>query len=138
VDSAKAVDFLVRQVLEQASLEGVSVSELERQLMYSQDRAKRADKLTARDLIVFDGKISTLLRQAHRRLRKGSPEALETWNRAVFALEDGNHLFQLWQALPESRQPPHFGLVKRVAVSLLITVAAAIAIVLWFFLKQPK
>ncbi len=139
MDTAEAVEFLVRQVVEQASIEGVSLSDPEKHRMYVATEAGGAiGEVAPQNLIVYEGKISTLLHHAHCRMREESSDNVETWGRAIGALKDGDHyLLQLWDILPDSEQSKGSPL-KRLGVSAAIAIAVMVALIMWVALKHGK
>jgi hypothetical protein len=139
VDAAEAIDFLVQQVVEQASIEDVSLSDPEKRRMWlASDGNRQGDEFASQNLIVYEGKISTLLHHAHRRMQEESSDNLETWRRAIRALRDGDHyLLQLWDILPESEQPSSSAL-KRIGVGAVIAIAVMIGVIMWIALKHGK
>ena len=79
----EAKDFLVQQTAEQAQLEGVPFSDLERRMMYfteieemPEDPIKLNEEFEAEyDSDEYEAKISGLLHRASARVKKESPEA---------------------------------------------------------------
>jgi hypothetical protein len=79
----EAKDFLVAQTAEQAALEGVPLSDLEKRMMYftessyvPEDPIKLNDEFEAEyDSDEYEAKISKLLHHAYQRLRKENDAA---------------------------------------------------------------
>jgi hypothetical protein len=95
----EAKDFLVTQTAEQAALEGVPLSDLEKRMMYFtessnavEDPGKLHEEFEAEyDTPEFEKKISRLMSHAWKRLgREDSQKALQ-WRKAVGALLKGDH-----------------------------------------------
>jgi len=94
-----AKDFLVAQTAEQAALEGVPLSDLEKRMMYFteskdavEDPATLNEEFEARyDAPEFEKKISRLMSHAHKRLRKEDPEKALQWSKGIGALRKGDH-----------------------------------------------
>jgi hypothetical protein len=95
----EAKDFLVEQTAEQAQLEGVPLSELEKRMMYFtegpnalEDPARLNEEFEAEyDNEEFEKKISQLMSHAHQRLKKEDPERASYWNNAIKCLQKGDH-----------------------------------------------
>ena len=105
----EAKDFLVQQTTEQASLEGVPLSDLEKRMMYftesgdvPEDPIKLNDEFEAEyDTAKYEAKIARLMRHAYARLRRKNDEARHTWDMAIKCLRRGDHyLLVLWGASP--------------------------------------
>lgn len=95
----EAKDFLVRQTAEQASLEGLPLSDLEKRMMYFtegrgavEDPAALNDEFEAQyDTAAFEKKISRLMRLAYKRLKKEEPEKALQWTTAIRTLRKDDH-----------------------------------------------
>lgn len=122
----EAKEFLVRQVVEQARLEHVSLSDLERRMMYftecgyvPEDPIKLNDEFEAAyDSDEYEAKIWQLLHHAHQRLRKERDVAAKSWNLAIKCLRRGDHyLLVMWDLAPSTWTPVR-GSLKLLASSL--------------------
>jgi hypothetical protein len=95
----EAEDFLVAQTAEQAALEGVPLSDLEKRMMYFTERPGAPEdpiKLNEEfekefDTAEFEAKISRLLHHAYQRLRKENDQARRNWDGAIRCLRRGDH-----------------------------------------------
>lgn len=95
----EAKDFLVAQAAEQAALEGVPLSDLEKRMMYFtegkdavEDPTTLNEEFEARyDAPEFEKKISRLMSHAYKRLRKEDPEKALQWSKGIGALRKGDH-----------------------------------------------
>jgi hypothetical protein len=105
----EAKDFLVQQTAEQAQLEGVPFSDLERRMMYfteieemPEDPIQLNEEFEAEyDSAEYEAKISKLLHHAHARNKKKNPEAARQRNQAIKVLNKGDHyLSVLWSENP--------------------------------------
>jgi hypothetical protein len=105
MDTRAAKDFLVEQTAEQAALEGVSLSDLEKRMMYftesgyvPEDPIKLNDEFEAEyDSDEYEAKISRLLHHAYQRLRKEKDAARRKWDLAIKCLRRGDHyLLVMW------------------------------------------
>lgn len=102
MNTKEAKDFLVQQTAEQAALENISLSELEKRMMYfvENDPTSCPDPLALNDEFEaqydtrqYEAKIGGLLRRAHKRLEKESPAGarIRNWEDAVRTLRKGDH-----------------------------------------------
>jgi len=95
----EAKDFLVMQTAEQAALEGLPLSDLERRMMYFteskqalEDPATLNEEFEARyNTPEFEKKVSRLMSHAYKRLRKEDREKALQWSKAIGALRRGDH-----------------------------------------------
>ena len=100
MDTKQAKDFLVQQAAEQAALENVSLSDLEKRMMYftETDPASCENPIDLdaefeeqHDTEEYELKISRLLDRAHGRLKQEDPQELRNWQEALQALRKGDH-----------------------------------------------
>jgi hypothetical protein len=110
----EAKDFLVAQTAEQAAIEGVPLSDLERRMMYftesgyvPEDPIKLYEEFDAEnDSDKYEAKISGLLHHAYRRLRKENDSARKNWDLAIKCLRRGDHyLLVMWELGPSTWTP---------------------------------
>jgi competence CoiA-like predicted nuclease len=95
----EAKDFLVQQTAEQATLEHVPLSDLEKRMMYFTETDKcLEDPIALNDAFEaeyhtdeYESKISKLTRHAHSRIKKENPEAARKWKEAIQELSKGDH-----------------------------------------------
>lgn len=95
----EAKDFLVQQTAEQAALENVPLSDLEKRMMYftetdecPEDPIALNDAFEAEyDNDEYEAKVSKLMHHAHSRLKKENPEAARKWKEAIRQLSKGDH-----------------------------------------------
>lgn len=96
----EAKDFLVQQATEQAALENVPLSDLEKRMMYfvENDPASCPDPLELNeefeaqyDSHQYEAKVGGLLRRAHKRLKKEDPAKIRNWGEAARTLSRGDH-----------------------------------------------
>jgi hypothetical protein len=100
----EAKDFLVAQTAEQAALEGVPLSDLEKRMMYFTETGECPEDPIALntafeaeyDTPTYEKKISLLMSKAYRRIKKESPEKLRLWNDAFRVLSKGDHYILLF------------------------------------------
>ena len=113
----EAKDFLVQQTAEQAQLDAVPLSDLEKRMMYftesgemPEDPIQLNDQFEAQyDTDQYEKKISRLMHHAYTRVRKENPESTRRWNDALKELRKGDHyILVLWGADPDSaaNRPP--------------------------------
>ena len=111
----EAKDFLVQQTAEQAALERISLSDLEKRMMYfvENDATSCADPLELNqefeaqyDTEEYETKIASMLRRTYKRLKSEDPEKARQWNRAIRTLSDGDHYLPvLWNTHSPSGYP---------------------------------
>jgi hypothetical protein len=108
-------DFLVEQTVEQASLEGVPLTDVEKRMMYftesdpssCENPIELNDEFEAQcDTKEYEAKISRLLHHAYKRLKEENPERDRNWDQAIRTLRKGDHYFLvLWDITPPSDHP---------------------------------
>jgi hypothetical protein len=99
-----AKDFLVQQAAEQASLEGISLSDLEKRMMYftesgycPENPIQLNEEFEAKYATPeYEEKLARLLRDAHERLKKETAESLRPWNDAISCLRKGDHYIMIF------------------------------------------
>ena len=101
----EAKDFLIAQTAEQAALEGVPLSDLEKRMMYFtegpeaiEDPSTLNEEFEAQyDIAQFEKKISRLMGHAYKRIKSQNPEIVRPWDAAIRALRRGDHyILVLW------------------------------------------
>ena len=100
----EAKDFLVQQTAEQAVVENVPLSNLEKRMMYFTETAECPEDPIALnnafeaeyDSKAYEKKISRLMTHAYRRIKRESPEKLRLWNDAFAVLRKGDHYILLF------------------------------------------
>jgi len=135
----EAKDFLVQQVAEQAALEKVSVSDLEKRMMFftETDSASCENPIDLNtefeeqyDTKEYELKISGLLHSAHKRVKREDAANLRSWEEAVRTLRKGDHyILVLLDVNSELARP-----VLRIWVTLAWGVGLSIAIVILLML----
>jgi hypothetical protein len=114
MQAREAKDFLVAQTAEQAALEGVPLSDLEKRMMYftegpgaPEDLIKLNEEFEKElDSADYETKISRLLHHAYRRLRKENDQARRNWDGAIKCLRRGDHyLLVMWDVVPAGATP---------------------------------
>jgi len=151
----EAKDFLAAQVEEQATLEGVLLSHLEKRMMYftesgyvPEDPIKLNEVFEAEyDSDEYEAKSSRLLHHAYQRLRKENDATRKNWELAIKCLRRGDHyLLVMWDLTPPGERPPGDSLklfAAGLGVAALVIVAAFIAVKLepqwrWLQKKLPS
>lgn len=98
MNSRQAKDFLIQQAVEEAVLEGLPLSDVEKRMMYFTESDPSScenplalnDEFEAQyDTAEYEAKISGLLERAHSRLQ--DPKANNLWDEAVSELRKGDH-----------------------------------------------
>ncbi len=134
-----AKDFLVQQAAEQAALEKVPLSDIEKKMMYftesdaasCENPVELNDEFEAQyDTAEYEAKISRLLHHAYNRLKVEDPERKRNWDEAISALRKGDHYFLvLWDLKLPSEHPLRDNL-KLIGIGLLIALGIGIAAIL--------
>jgi|SRR5271165_700681 len=97
--SKQAIDILVEQTAQQAALDGVLLSDIEKRMMYfteGPDAIEDPLQLNGEfeevyDTEEYEKKLSRLLNRARKRLRKENPVAARQWQEAVAKLKQGDY-----------------------------------------------
>lgn len=115
MSAKEAKDFLVQQTAEQATLEGISISDLEKRMMYfvENDSSSCAKPLELNeefeaqyDTERYEAKIASLLHHAYKRLKSEDPEKVRHWDSAIRTLSSGDHYLPvLWSTDASSEHP---------------------------------
>ena len=101
----EAKDFLVAQTAEQAVLEDMPLSDLEKRMMYFtegpgaiEDPATLNEEFEAQyDMAQYEKRISRLMGHAYKRIKNQNPEIVRCWDAAIRALRRGDHyILVLW------------------------------------------
>ena len=141
MNALEAKDFLVRQTEEQALLEHVPLSDLEKRMMYFTESGEmREDPLELNtafeaeyDTDDYEAKTGKLMRHAYRRLQKENPEFASQWKQAIKKLSAGDHyLSVLWNAGAAER-PPYDSLKLLGTALLVIVVGMAVILAGMYF-----
>lgn len=137
MNTKQAKDFLVEQTTQQAALENIPLSGLEKRMMYfteSDDSCDDVNGLVAEfeaqyDTAEYEAKIARLLRNAHRRIKKENAETANVWKESFRKLREGDHyLLVLWNAEPLSDHPTR-DFFMPVGIGVLIAVLAFIGMI---------
>jgi hypothetical protein len=131
----QAKDFLVQQTAEQATRENISLSDIEKKMMYFTESDATSydhpvelnEEFEAQyDTAEYEAKISRLLHHAYNRLKVEDPEGKRSWDQAVRTLRKGDHYFLVLWDTPcgERRKGDSF---KLLATALLIAASIAMA-----------
>jgi hypothetical protein len=114
----EAKDFLVQQIAEQAQLDSVPLSDLEKRMMYftesgemPEDPIQLNDEFEAQyDTKQYEAKIAKLLHRAYQRARKENDETRKRFDTAIKTLRRGDHyLLVMWDSRPGLRLPNLIG-----------------------------
>jgi hypothetical protein len=141
VRAQRAKEFLISQVVEEAQRENVSLSEVERKMLYfteTEETLPDIYEVNAQFDREYDGaryekKIAGLLRNAFRRNGKESVEGERQWKHAVADLRKEDHY--LLVMVDQSQQPPSdFWTVAKWSSALFVFIL--VAITLWQYLDE--
>jgi hypothetical protein len=115
----EAKDFLVQQTVEQAALENVPLSDLEKRMMYFTETGNCPEDPIALneefegqyDTAEYEKKISRLIHHAYKRVSDEHGASLQTWNEAIRRLKRGDHyVLVLWGQRPGIHAPELIGM----------------------------
>jgi len=141
----EAKDFLVQQATEQAAIQNIPLSDLEKRMMYftetgemRENAAELHDAFEAEyDAAGYEAKISKVMHYAHERIKREHPEAARQWNEAICQLSRGDHYllilckegFGLAQASSQERPP--YDSLKLLGTAILVVAAMFLFGVVW-------
>jgi hypothetical protein len=139
----EAKDFLVQQTAQQAQREGVSLSELEKRMMYfteSEDAVEDPIALNNEfeaqyDTAEYESKIAGLLGRGYNRVKGEGSQAIQSWDEAIRALKKGDHyILVMWAERRVAARP--WGFWKIIGASFLLVIAMFLLVALVDFLKS--
>jgi hypothetical protein len=139
----EAKDFLVEQTTEQATLENLPLSDLEKRMMYFTETGEMREnpiKLNGAfeaeyDAGEYETKISKLMHHAYQRVKKENPETVRRWKEATEQLSRGDHYLLILAEVnfPKERpqkRPPYDSL-KLLCAAMLVASAMIIFAFVW-------
>jgi hypothetical protein len=140
----EAKDFLVQQTAEQAALENVPLSDLEKRMMYFTESGDcPEDPLALNEEFEshynqseYEAKLIALLKNAYQRTKTENSLALEQWHAAIKVLNEGDHYLTVLLGNLTLRRVPvstWLRLAARLAILLLAVYGAWIG--LKYFMK---
>ncbi len=140
MNDLEAKDFLVRRAVEQAALDHVEFSDLERRMMYFTESGEMREDLfelnsafeAEYDSTKYENKVSKLMRHAYSRLKKDDPLATRTWDDSIQELSKGDHYLLILSGNVQSVLTPGQKLFgwsfwKLLGIGLLLLVIAMVA-----------
>jgi hypothetical protein len=140
LNTKQAKDFLVEQAVEQATLDGVPLADVEKRMMYftESDPASCDNPIELNDEFEaehetkeYETKISRLLHHAHRRLKEENPERVRNWDQAIRTLRKGDHyLLVMVDQSSESGIAWWMPILWGIGISILIAILIAVEITL--------
>jgi hypothetical protein len=128
----EAKDFLVNQAAQQAAIDGVPLSDLEKRMMYFSESdptcedplALNAEFEAQYGTNEYEPKISRLLHRAYKRAKKESLHVAKQWGQAIGQLRQGDHyVLVLWDYRETSPKKPPFDDLRLLGTALLIVCA---------------
>lgn len=114
MNSKEAKDFLVEQTAQQAAIQGLNLSDLEKRMMYFtewDDSCENPIQLNEEfeaqyDTTEYESKIAGLLKNAYKRIKQENSETKRVWDEAIKKLSKEDHyLLVSWRATPKSEHP---------------------------------
>ena len=139
MNTKEAKDFLVEQTAEQAALENVPLSELEKKMMYftESDPASCPNPLELNEEFEgqcetpeYEAKIAHLLHHAYKRLKEESPQKARDWDDALRTLRKGDHYLLVFWSLKPANENRLRDVLIMIGIGLLI-VAGILISVIW-------
>jgi len=116
MNSKEAKDFLIEQTAQQAAIQGIALSDLEKRMMYftewddsCENPIRLNEEFEARyDTTKYETKITGLMRNAYKRIKKENPALQSTWDEAVRTWREGDHyILVLWGFNHPEERPPY-------------------------------
>jgi hypothetical protein len=145
MNTKQAKDFLVQQASEQAALENVSLSDLEKRMMYFTESDPpscenpfdlNAEFEAQYDTEEYELKVSRLLHQACRRLEQEGPEKLPNWKEAIQTLREGDHYILVLLGVDSTPAPQVLRIWVVFAWGIGLGVGLVILLMLWIILNH--
>jgi hypothetical protein len=136
LNTKQAKDVLVEQATEQAALENLPFSDIEKRMMYftESDPVSCPDPLALNDEFEaqhdtpeYEAKMSRLLRHVYDRLKAEDPEGKRVWDQSVRELRKGDHYVLVLLDVETSSEHPAHDSAKLIGTGLLIVLAVGIA-----------
>ena len=117
MNTKEAKDFLAQQVAEQAALERVPLSDLEKRMLYfvendpssCENPLELHDEFETRcDTPEYEDKIARLLTNAYKRMKADDPQKVPMWDSAMRLLSRGDHYLPvMWRGdIPDGEDGP--------------------------------
>ena len=141
MNTKQAKDFLLQRAAEQAALENVPLSDLEKRMMYftESDPASCDNPIDLNgefeekyDTEEYEIKISRLLHHAYKRLKHEDAAKLSNWNEAIHTLRKGDHYILVLLDVDSELGPAQQG--PRILVALAWGVGLGVALVILMML----
>jgi hypothetical protein len=137
VNTLEAKDFLVNQTAQQAAIDGVPLSDLEKRMMYFSESDDSCEDPIALNTEFeaqynseeYEPKIARLLKNAYSQIRKENQDQKRNWDEAIRVLQKGDHyILVLWDISPPSEHPTR-DFFKHMGIGVLIAILIAIGII---------
>jgi hypothetical protein len=134
-DEREAKEFAVQLILSEAEREGISLSELERKMLYFSETGWTIPNMTetaqdfenACDSGQYETKIKALTKRLRRRLQLHDRQTLQLWSAALQMLSEGDHyLLVLTNPNASSRRPPHDALKLCITALVIILIGGGV------------
>lgn len=138
-DARDAKEFLVSKLMAEAKREGISLSEVERKMLYFSETAWTLPDIKEisdafdgdYDMAEYEQKIGMLAHNFCAEARKDNQEELDAWNEAVRTLGKEDHYLLVLIAAGKGASPGSNGdILKGVGIGVVIA-----CIVLWLVLR---
>jgi hypothetical protein len=139
----EAKEFLVQQTAQQAALENVQLSDLEKRMMYftetgecPEDPIALNDAFDTRyDTAEYEAKIAELMHHAYQRVKKENPETARRWKEATKQLSMGDHYILILSGasypIERPQERPPYDSLKLLGAAILVASAMFMFAVVW-------
>lgn len=142
----QAKEFLISKVLQEAAIEGVSLSEIEKKMLYFSEVEHEPDDLfevnaqfdEQYDMREYEAKISGLIRKAYERDRASSDQLAQQWLAQIRALKKEDHYILVMVSQAGLRLPGDGARLFATVLALGAILGAAIFISLKFDLSTSE
>jgi hypothetical protein len=144
MNSKEAKDFLIEQTSQQAAIQGIALSDLEKRMMYFtewDDSGGNPIELNEEfesqyDTPHYERKIAGLMRNAYKRIKNEKLNTQRLWDEAIRTLGEGDHyILVLWGASNSRKRSPHDH-VKLLLAGILL--ATFMMFALWLVNREVK
>ncbi|HET6200190.1 MAG TPA: hypothetical protein VFD93_07630 [Candidatus Acidoferrales bacterium] len=132
----QAKEFLISKIVQEAAIEGVALSEIEKKMLYFSEQQQEPDDLfevndkfdEEYDAQEYEAKIAGLIKQAYQRDRESSDQIAQQWADEIHALEKEDHYILVMVSQAKLRLPGDHGrFLVSTAISGVIVVLAIAA-----------
>lgn len=142
----QAKEFLIAKILQEAALEGVSISEIERKMLYFSEVQQEPDDLyevneqfdKKYDTQEYEAKIAGLIKRAYERDREASDQLAQQWLAEIRALQKEDHYILVMVSQAGLRLPGSGARLAATTAALAAILGVAIFVSLKFNLSPSQ